>query len=103
MHQLTEDQEYYDERSEFSVLASYLGMPDADHLLKIQEEHLPLQNGDQLILCSDGLHRQLSEQQMVEALTCNKPSETIPEVLCEEAARAEFSDNVTVIFVQIKN
>jgi len=101
LQQLTEDQEYYEESLDSPVLASYLGIPEPTQLLKIQEETFSLIAGDQLVLCSDGLYRQLSESRIVKLLQGGHPGGEIVKELCAEASLADYSDNVTVVYVEI--
>ena len=66
------------------------------------EDVFPLQTGSKIILCSDGLYRQITEPRMAELL---KDTSLTPELLvqklCEEASRKEHSDNVTIVYVEI--
>ena len=101
LQQLTEDQEYYEESLDSPVLASYLGIPEPSQLLKIQEDTFSLVAGDQLVLCSDGLYRQLSETRIVKLLQGGLPGGELTKGLCAEASLADYSDNVTVVYVEI--
>lgn len=99
----TEDHEFFDENVQATVLGSYLGIPANEHPLQIMEEVVQMEPGDRLILCSDGLYRQIDEPRMVELIQelRSQPKELL-EALCEEAALREYSDNVTVVFVEIE-
>lgn len=102
MKQLTEDHELYDERMGGTVLASYLGIPADIHPLRVAETIVTLQGDDKLLICSDGLYRQLSETRVVEILSENSADLTLAaRLMCEEAAQKEHSDNVTVVLIAI--
>ena len=101
--QKTVDHEQFDDRLQCTVLISYLGIDTKEFGLKIQEESFKLTPGSQLLLCSDGLYKQLDDSRISQIL---KQSIGTPEValqvLCAEAEKAEHSDNVTVVLVQIE-
>ena len=61
LKQLSEDHEYFDESLQSTVLSSYLGIPTDLHPLQIVEDTFSIEPGNRLILCSDGLYRQLTE------------------------------------------
>jgi len=99
---LTEDHEFYDERVQGTVLSSYMGLPEDVHPLTVTEETLPLTSGDRILLCSDGLYRQIQESRIAELIRQNlDDTPKLVQLLCEEAARKEHSDNVTVIVIEI--
>ncbi len=103
LKQLTEDHEFFDEGLQATVLASYLGIPTDLHPLKILEESAVVQSGYSLMLCSDGLYRQLTEPRIVELMKQHAAEpEKLVKVLCEEASRHEYSDNVTVVYVTME-
>jgi PPM family protein phosphatase len=102
LKQLTEDQEFFDENIQATVLASYLGIPTDLHPLTILEETFPIKAGYSLLLCSDGLYRQMTEPRMVELIKHETSNpENLVKVLCDEASKHEYSDNVTCIYVTI--
>ena len=100
---LTEDQEFYDEALKGSVLASYLGIPNNTHPIRITEEAVALTPGDRILICSDGLYRQMTEPRMVTLIRTHlaNPAELV-EALCTEASQKDHSDNVTVVYVEIE-
>lgn len=100
LKQLTEDHESYDLSTDGPVLASYLGIPEELYPFKIQESTWTLVPNSIFLLCTDGLYRQLSHQRMTEILSTGKLEE-IPWMLCVEAERDPYSDNVTVVIVKI--
>lgn len=64
---------------------------------------VPLQQGDKLLLCSDGLWSSVSDERIVEQLTAQPVAQSVPE-LVEQALRVagESSDNVTVLALEWK-
>ncbi|GGH13654.1 Stp1/IreP family PP2C-type Ser/Thr phosphatase [Silvibacterium dinghuense] len=66
---------------------------------------LDLETGDMLLLCTDGLTRELSDERIVELLQAleakRAPVETISEALIAEANAAGGRDNVTCIVTRI--
>jgi len=96
------DHELFDEGVGGTVLVSYLGIDSDVHPLQIQEETFTVAPGDKLLLCSDGLYRQLSEQRLVELLRqyATQPDNMLA-AMCAEASAVPHSDNVTVVLVEV--
>jgi serine/threonine protein phosphatase PrpC len=102
LRQMTEDHETYDETFQGPVLSSYLGLPPEYYPLRVQEEMIPIKAGDRLLLCSDGLYKQISERRVQDLIQAHlTDGQTLANTLIEEAGRAEHSDNITVVYVQI--
>jgi protein phosphatase len=102
LRQLTEDQEIYDDKLKGMVLCSYLGISSEEHPLKIAQEVIPVSPNDRLILCSDGLYRQVEETRVSELIRqYGATPEALVMRLCEEAAQKEHSDNVTVVYIEV--
>lgn len=103
LKQVTEDQEFYDESIQGTVLGSYLGIPSETHPLQIRQEEITLAPKNRLLMCSDGLYRQMNETRMAHLI---RDLQTMPEglvrTLCEEAAQKAYSDNVTVVYIEIE-
>lgn len=103
LRQLTEDHELYDEGIQAPVLSSYLGISPDVAPLTIQEEMVPVIAGEKMILCSDGLYKQVSENRIVELIQQHsRLPETLLETLCNEAAQADYSDNITVVYLDFE-
>jgi len=103
LRQISRDHEAFDEILQSSVLCSYLGIPSDVHPLTIQEETFAVAPGNRLLLCSDGLYRQMTETRMVALLReyASEP-QALVELLCSEAATSsDSSDNVTVVYVEL--
>ncbi len=100
---LTEDHEAFDEVLQGPLLISYLGIQADIHPLKIQEETVAVQPGDLFLLCTDGLYRQIDEIRIASLIRSHAQSlEALPKLICEEAAKAEHSDNVTVVLAVVE-
>lgn len=104
IQQLTEDHEFFDEESNGAVLSSYLGLDTRVHQLTILEDTIEAKAGQALLLCSDGLYKQMTEMQLVAHLRnhLNEP-EKLLEQLCHEASKVEYSDNITIVLVVFEN
>lgn len=64
---------------------------------------LPIQEGDRILVCSDGLTGELSDDHMFRILsTAGQPQEAV-DVLIQEALRSGGRDNVTAIVVEARN
>lgn len=103
IQQLTEDHEFFDEDSGGPVLSSYLGLDTRVHALSIQEETLEAKSGQALLLCTDGLYKQISEMDLVSSLRNQMAEpEVLIEQLCNAASKVEYSDNVTIVLIRFE-
>jgi serine/threonine protein phosphatase PrpC len=104
LQQLTEDHEFYDENLGGPVLASYLGIDTRVHPLTVLEETIEVKAGQAILLCSDGLYKQVTEMQIVDKIRQHSDNPTkLLEELCTEAAKAEYSDNITIVYLVIED
>lgn len=102
LRQLTEDHESYEESMQNTVLSDYVGMPDEMIPLKVQSEFLPFSGTQRFLLSTDGLHKQLSAQEIVTVIEkCDSVPTDVVQRLCHVATQRDESDNVTVIFMEI--
>lgn len=62
---------------------------------------IPMVPGDRLLLCSDGLLSELTEEQVRERLTDGSPAADTAAELLQMALAAETTDNVSVIVVDV--
>lgn len=69
------------------------------HELHLDIELRELRNNDRYLLCSDGLYREISENDMSHHLTANDPEGTC-KALMKQALGGTCSDNVSVIVVE---
>jgi serine/threonine protein phosphatase PrpC len=75
------------------VLVSALGSPQLDP----QVRALPLERQDVLLLCTDGLTKHVSDEEIHEHLTRGGPAESICQSLVDLALSRGGADNVTVV------
>ena len=97
------DQATYDKEAvKAEALISYIGMGNVS-MMDINETPYQLQKGDIIVVCSDGLYRSLSKEQIVEVLLTNGPdSQYMADQLTETAVinSLESQDNTSVAIVQ---
>jgi len=84
---------------ERGALTSYLGMSTLKHINQ-NERPLRLQDGDQLMICSDGLYNGLEEEQIQAALELS--SQDACEALVQQVLgdAGEHQDNLTVMVLE---
>jgi serine/threonine protein phosphatase PrpC len=73
----------------------------AQHTLDLDEAGSVLRDGDTILLCSDGLTREVSEQELADVLDsydCEEASRELVELSLERGAR----DNVTIAVIQFE-
>lgn len=80
------------------VLTMAVGGPDE---LRVHSEILKLKNGDQILLCSDGLHGVLDEKILANTLDSEKSLRDKCHYLVEAAKQEGGPDNVTVVLIQL--
>lgn len=82
-----------------NILLRALGRePDVD----VELHEVPLQAGDYLVLCSDGLTRMVPDGEMAEAIARVREPELICRHLVDAANRNGGVDNITVIVVEVE-
>lgn len=79
------------------VLSQCLGREDL-RLIEVQE--IEVVKGDRLLICSDGLTEEVSDEQIATALTSLKSHEETARQLIDTAKAAGGSDNITVVIVE---
>lgn len=82
-----------------NVLFRALGQTDG---FKTDLGHYPLTEPTQLLLCTDGLWGLVEEEDLLNTIKAAKADEDIAQALCELANQAGGTDNISVIFVEIK-
>jgi protein phosphatase len=63
---------------------------------------LTLIPGDVLVLCTDGLHDELSEQAIAEIASQQKPAEEIARELVARAVEIDGNDNTTAQVIRVR-
>jgi PPM family protein phosphatase len=90
-------QEEADSSTMQNVLVRALGI---DATVEVDLNEVPLLEGDTVLLCSDGLTRELSDTQIAAVLGERHNAETAASRLVELAKQAGGGDNVTVIVLR---
>jgi protein phosphatase len=91
-------QEYRDRGVALHGLTSFIGLENEP--LRVDVLAVPVRAGDRLLLCTDGVHRQIDDAQLRVALgrpNCRQAAEQ----LVEQADQAGGRDNATAVVVQI--
>jgi protein phosphatase len=81
------------------VLSQCLGRKDQE---TAEVQSLDLKTGDILLLCSDGLTEEVSDELISEHLQSEADFEELPEHLVEAAKKAGGSDNITVLLISVE-
>lgn len=81
-----------------NVLAQCLGREDLQH---IEVQHLEIQPGDRLLLCSDGLTEELPDTLIADYLQSSQAGEKAAAALVKAANDQGGHDNITVVIVTI--
>ena len=79
------------------VLSQCLGREDLQHI-DIQE--FEVKTGDRLLICSDGLTEEVSDEQIQTSLANLESCQTTAQELIDTAKTAGGSDNITVVIVK---
>jgi serine/threonine protein phosphatase PrpC len=64
---------------------------------------LPLEDGDRILVCSDGLNGELSDEQIAGILAAEADPQTAVDELIQAALRSGGRDNITAIVVDARN
>jgi serine/threonine protein phosphatase PrpC len=93
---LTRDHALADQQN---VLLRVLGRnPDVD----VELNEVPVQQGDYLVLCSDGLTRMVPEDAVANAIVDIRDPQTICNHLIDAANRNGGQDNITLVVVEVR-
>lgn len=79
------------------VLSQCLGRED---LQQIEIQEFEVRSGDRLLICSDGLTEEVSDEQIETSLTNLKSCQETAQELIDAAKAAGGSDNITVVIVE---
>jgi PPM family protein phosphatase len=110
LHQLTEDQTLVNDlvaqgtltleqarvHPQRNMITQALGSPQA---LRVGVARLPLRRGDQLLLCSDGLHGEVPNHQLLALLSRGATPQRGLELLVEAALDSGGRDNITGVLL----
>ena len=73
----------------------------ADRQVDVDLTELPLQSGDVLMLCSDGLTKELSDAEISEILASSNTSAQAAQKLVDDARDRAGTDNITVVVARV--
>jgi len=79
------------------VITNVIGGPEAG--VRVEARALQLQDGDRLLLCSDGLTEMVTDETIAATLDVERGAETAAKKLLERANEGAASDNVTLVVV----
>ncbi len=82
-----------------NIITMALGVEER---IKPEFTEITLQDGDSLLLCSDGFSNVVPEEFMEETMRRYAPQESV-KLLCEEAKKRGSTDDITVIVLQKSN
>jgi serine/threonine protein phosphatase PrpC len=82
------------------ILTDAVGAPGAHPLVEV--EHFKLQNGDSILLCTNGLTDMMGDAQIAEVLSLRRDPTEQCEILIDMANRAGGGDNVTVVLADYR-
>ncbi|MBS1247657.1 MAG: hypothetical protein H6R48_446 [Proteobacteria bacterium] len=89
------------EHPDRDALTSFLGMPDLDQV-ECNLQPVPLHPSDRVLLCSDGLYRNLSEAELAEELARPDPQAAAEALLGRALARPQpRQDNLTAVILAL--
>ncbi|MFL0797901.1 MAG: protein kinase [Cellvibrionaceae bacterium] len=77
-----------------AFLSRALGM---DNFLNVDYGRIALEEGDRILLTSDGVHDFIDDQQIIDILSADKPSEQISEQFVDTATANHSDDNISAV------
>lgn len=81
-----------------TFLTRAIGM---DNRLHLDYGRIPLENGDRLLLCSDGIHDFIAQPKMIELMSQEAPVKVISDLLLEQALADNSDDNISAVVARI--
>lgn len=88
-----------DGRGRPAALTSYLGSRDDEQRVDIRT--ISVREGDRILLCSDGVHGQLSTERIAALIQTTSTCAQATELLTAESAQAGGRDNATALLVEL--
>jgi protein phosphatase len=83
------------------ALTSFLGVPELE-IVECNVQPVPLQSGDRVLLCSDGVYRALDEAELAEELARPQPQAAAEALVGRVLARhMPRQDNLTVVILAV--
>ena len=114
LHQLSVDHSYVEELFQRGLISAeeksthpyknsitrYVGHEDT---IKVDVSSGPLKSGDRFLLCSDGLHGEVTDTQIASVLRDNMNPKDCVEILIKMALEHGGKDNVSVVVASVEN
>ncbi len=96
------EEKYKSEEGKAEALISFLGLGGITRMEINRNPFLP-EHGDQILLCSDGLYKSLSDRRILEVLSMSMSPEVKARTLVNSALEAggKNQDNTSVILIEI--
>jgi serine/threonine protein phosphatase PrpC len=113
IRQLTQDHTLVNEQRKIGLISTAdIASSDARHVLirslgpelfvSPDTSSVSLQPGDTLVLCTDGLHDELSEAEIAEIVSQKKPAEELARQLVARAVEIDGNDNTTAQVIRVR-
>ncbi len=99
IQQLTKDHTAFIEQNR-AILARAVGM---DSRINIDYGRQPVNEGDRLLLTSDGVHDFMKEEQLLELLSSSGSAEELCERIVEQAHNNDSDDNISAVVAKIES
>lgn len=95
--------QYKAEVSKGQALISYIGMGNIS-LIDGNSEAFHLESGDRILLCSDGLYKNLREDEMLSIVQKYRNAQEVAEalIMCVEKKKKKNQDNTSVVVINFK-
>lgn len=95
------EEDYLAESEKGEALISYLGMGNLS-LIDCNIEGIPLEYGDKILLCSDGLYKTVGEEEILSVIQKYRDAQDAADALTASALnkKNQFQDNTSVVLVQ---
>lgn len=97
------EQEYKKEKVRGESLISFIGIGGIE-VMDISQKPLPLQNGDYVLLTTDGLFKLMSDQEIKEIIITGRSVDESADFLIEKSFKkaVKFQDNTTFVLIKIE-
>jgi len=83
-------------------LTQHLGIFPQEAIIEPDERTVFLENGDVFLLCSDGLHDMLADEEIAEFMFLKRKLPEMAEALYAVAMERGGKDNITILLVQAR-
>ena len=84
-----------------NILTRCLGMKGNNYVIRPGHLHSKLLEGDRLLLCTDGVYGELSDQEIFALLSVTKNDQDAADILISKALEKGGADNITAIVLSV--